>query len=152
MTVEYGCLWCRCGADDTVAVRYLSPDDLIFLNQVEVGADNPVDTNMLEAAAGRPRQSAGLVDAFPTIHVKAAALFDAVISYHPFIILGNKRTAIHAVRYFYALNGWMMTFSDTAMYNLAVRIADAHDLSVEEIARTFEEWASAIPDVDEDED
>jgi len=47
------------------------------------------DTKLLESAAGRPFQTVGQKDAYPTIFEKAAALFHSLINNHPFYN-GNK--------------------------------------------------------------
>ena len=51
------------------------------------------DTDVLEAAVLRPRQTFEGDDLYPDLPIKAAALFESLICNHPFVD-GNKRTAV----------------------------------------------------------
>lgn len=86
-------------------MRYLSVDEVIYINQDIVGAGSQVrDRNMLEAATERPKQSVFGEDAYPTVILKAAALFHSLVLNHPFMD-GNKRTATLALDTFLTYNG-----------------------------------------------
>ncbi len=55
------------------------------------------DRGLLESAINRPYQSFDGVDLYPSPVEKAAAIFESIISNHPFID-GNKRTAYVLMR------------------------------------------------------
>jgi death-on-curing protein len=87
-------------------VIYLSVDQVIAINQSQVGASSLRDRHLLESAVERPRASAFGEDAYPDVHTKAAALMQSLARNHPFLD-GNKRTALLATIVFYGLNGYL---------------------------------------------
>lgn len=99
---------------DTTPIRYLTVDELIYINEVLPGNDQihkilkgkqkVRDLGLLEAAAGRPQQSAFGADAYPTLTEKAAVLFHAIARNHPFAD-GNKRTGTLAALFMLEVNG-----------------------------------------------
>jgi death-on-curing protein len=74
-------------------VRYLETGAIIYINETQVGPGMVRDYELLEAAVMRPRQTVMGLDAYPSIHEKAAALTHSLIKNHPFVD-GNKRTAL----------------------------------------------------------
>jgi death-on-curing protein len=76
-------------------VRYLTVGDVIAFNRAEVGGDALADFGLLESAVLRPQTAIGELDAYPSVHEKAAALMHSLIRNHPFVD-GNKRTAVVA--------------------------------------------------------
>ncbi len=74
-------------------MRYLSPSEVIGINEQEVGTDLLADFGLLEAAVLRPQQTMFGADAYPDLHTKAAAMVHSLIRNHPFVD-GNKRTAV----------------------------------------------------------
>jgi death on curing protein len=74
-------------------VEYLTVADVMMIHCAETGhADPIVDFGRLESAVMRPQQSVGGQEAYPSLHLKAAALMHSLARNHPFVD-GNKRTA-----------------------------------------------------------
>ncbi len=59
-------------------MRYLSPSEVIRINEQEVGPDLLADFGLLEAAVLRPQQTVFGADAYPDIHAKAAAMMHSL--------------------------------------------------------------------------
>lgn len=122
---------------------YLTATEIIRLHDAEIGPDEPagVDLSLVESAAFRPRQSAFGEDAYPTLHLKAAALLHSLVCNHCFVS-GNKRTATLAVHTFYAINGYELTAEAGDLVALMLAVAksyvesedDGESRDVEEIA------------------
>ncbi|MQB01340.1 MAG: type II toxin-antitoxin system death-on-curing family toxin [Actinobacteria bacterium] len=105
-------------------MRYLSVGDVARIHEQELQEAEPIfDFGLLESAVMRPQQTVGGQDAYPTLHVKAAALMHSLIRNHPFVD-GNKRTAVIAVGTFYLLNGYSLQEARTAPPSARAR-ADA---------------------------
>ena len=90
------------------------------------------DLNFLRLAVGRPQMSAGLKDAYPTIYLKAAAMFHSIINNHPFLD-GNKRTSLFSAVLFLEYNGYKVNFTKKEAIQFTLR-AHNDDWKVEEIA------------------
>ncbi|MCE3198197.1 type II toxin-antitoxin system death-on-curing family toxin [Paenibacillus sonchi] len=90
-------------------IRYLSVQEAIAINLAMIQRYSPgeqigvKDTGLLESAVFRPQSSAFGNEAYPTIHEKAAALFESLGQNHPFYN-ANKRTAFTALVVFLRLN------------------------------------------------
>jgi death-on-curing protein len=123
-------------------VRYLTVGDVIAFNRAEVGGDALADFGLLESAVLRPQTTIGGLDAYPSIHEKAAALMHSLIRNHPFID-GNKRTAVVATFTFYMLNGWEVRAENSEVVALAVDVAEGH-LDVAAIAKGLSGWATQL--------
>lgn len=86
-------------------MRYLSVEDVLHLHALEVGPQVPLrDRGLLESAVTRPQQSAFGEDAYPSVHLKAAAMLQSLAQNQPFED-GNKRVAVLATFVFLGLNG-----------------------------------------------
>jgi len=119
---------CRLGAgyvewihDELVSVVWPSKDPIAdgeYRNQ-----------QLLESALGRPFQSAGGQEIYPTIVGKAAALFHSLISNHAFHN-GNKRTAVLAMNAFLMGNGYSLALDNDRMYELAQDTASYRERGV----------------------
>lgn len=111
------------------------------------------DINLLESSIGRPFQTYGGTDLYPTVPAKAAALFHALVCNHCFRN-GNKRTAVIALDFFLLLNGRMLAISNQDIYEIASNTAKANlegrkvDDVVENLTQTFEEQSVNMQDVD----
>jgi death-on-curing protein len=116
-------------------MRYLTVSDVAAMNTVFVGEDKPFDFGRLESSVQRPQTTVGGVDAYPTIHEKAAALLNSIVRNHPFFD-GNKRTALAAVVVFYRLNGYMLDLEQGDAVNLLLNIATRR-VSVGSIAKAL---------------
>ena len=75
---------------------------------------------------------------FPTLFLKAAALIQSIIVFHPFID-GNKRTAFETTRLFLLLNGYELVASSEEGVSFTKGIADGKITEIGEIA----EWLMA---------
>lgn len=98
------------------------------------GAKGIRDKAGLEAAIHRPYQTFDGIDLYASPIEKAAALFESIISNHPFID-GNKRTAYVLMRLLLRNNGFDLNVSGDVKYNFVINAAKG-DLTFEEI----KEW------------
>lgn len=81
----------------------------------------------IESAAMRPSATIGGEDAYPTVFLKAGALFHSVCGNHSFHN-GNKRAALLSTLYFLSEHGyWVDKCDDEEMYEFTRKIA-AHEL------------------------
>jgi death on curing protein len=124
---------------------YLTPDDVIRLNERQVGPGALRDRFLLVSAVERPQASAFGEDAYPDIHTKAAALLQSLAGNHPFVD-GNKRTAFLAVIVFYSLNGWLLQAEDVEIIHLVIDVAIGQLADVELIADSLKKWVRPVPD------
>jgi death-on-curing protein len=114
-----------------------------------VSAGEYRNKQLLESALGRPFQSAGGQDAYPTIIEKAAALFHSLIANHPFHN-GNKRTAVLSMDAFLMGNGYTMAVDNDRMYELAQDTASyrergvSHNDQLAKITETLDEHSVEI--------
>lgn len=113
---------------------------------VEVG-DQAVlrDRRILEAAVERPWQSAFGQDAYPTLDLKAAALYDSISNTQPFLD-GNKRAAQLAVQLLYAFAGWYFEAPIDAGYELAMYVANERPVDLQIVADKFAQWRFEVPE------
>ena len=118
-----------------MATRYLSVGDVVDLHDVECGR-TPVDAALLESAVARPRASALGEDAYPTLHLKVAALFHSLCENQAFED-GNKRTAVLAANSFYGLNGYVLPAHTVELVDLAFAVA-ARAADLDKIAEVLE--------------
>jgi death on curing protein len=70
-----------------------------------VGVAGPADADTLVAAVDAPGARQHDRDAYPGLHLKAAALLDALLRARPFA-WGNEQVALIATTVFLNLNGW----------------------------------------------
>lgn len=56
-------------------MRYLTVEDVIRINEAQVGPNALVDFGLLESAVLRPQATVGGEEAYPDLHIKAAVLF-----------------------------------------------------------------------------
>lgn len=115
-------------------LRYITVDELIYINQQVAVSDEKIhtivegkravrDIGLLEAAAARPASSAFGQDAFATLPEKAAVLLHAIARNHPFAD-GNKRTATVAALFLLAVNGWRVTWQAAEALSRIVAMAE----------------------------
>lgn len=112
-------------------VEYLTLEDLLGLVR-RLGAGPVRDVGLLDAAVSRPRSSAFGDDAYPTLHLKAAALLHSIVSNHA-LADGNKRLGLLATAVFLDINGETLELTDEDAFELVVTVA-AGRIDVEEIA------------------
>lgn len=76
-------------------------------------------------------------DAYPTIEEKAAALMSSLAQNHS-LVDGNKRLALVLTFTFLKLNGFELTVTNEAAFDLALDVAQRR-LALDEIASRFRE-------------
>lgn len=98
------------------------------------------DLGALESAFHRPNSVVFGVEAYPTIHEKAAALLDAINRNHA-LVDGNKRLSLIALFLIYRMNGYRTCrLSEDERYALVLTVASEHvDVPelADELARAF---------------
>ncbi|AHH93455.1 type II toxin-antitoxin system death-on-curing family toxin [Kutzneria viridogrisea] len=110
--------------------QYLTTNDLVAIAHLTMGGKALIrDAGLIDSAAHRPQATAFGQDAYPDLHVKAAALLHSVLRNHP-LVDGNKRLAWVACRTFLALNGADFTpdVNEATEFVLAVAACDEDDL------------------------
>ena len=89
-------------------MRYLTLGEVVELQrrllQATGGAPGIRDFGALKSAIAQPKATFGVVDLYPTLPEKAAALAFSLVQGHPFVD-GNKRVAHAAMETFLVLNG-----------------------------------------------
>ncbi len=121
--------------------EYLDPEDLVVIAQDAAGAGVVVrDHGLLASAAARPRASAFGADAYPTLHLKAAALLHSLVRNHP-LLDGNKRLAWLATYVFLDINGQRLVAGQDEVVDfvLAAAVGTVDDL--EKIAEQLAAWS-----------
>ncbi|RDI36907.1 type II toxin-antitoxin system death-on-curing family toxin [Falsibacillus pallidus] len=124
-------------------VIYLTTNQVIAINTVQIRLYSPAeqtgvkDPHLLDSALNRPRQSVFGSDAYPTIHQKAAALFESIAKNHAFHN-ANKRTALASLIIFLKINH----------YQWKMGIEEEQDFTVDVVNHkyTFQEIVSKIKD------
>jgi death-on-curing protein len=114
-------------------VIFLDLEDLLHVARRTLGDVEVRDVGLLESASARPRSTAFGEDAYPSIHVKAAALLHSIARNHS-LVDGNKRLALAATLAFYGLNGLRLTLSNDEAYELVMAVAAGELDDVERIA------------------
>lgn len=123
-------------------MRFLTPSEVVRINEQESGPDLLADFGLLEAAVMRPQQSVFGADAYPDIHTKAAAMMHSLIRNHPFLD-GNKRTGVLSVILLYNLNGFAIEADQGDVVALALDIAEGQ-IDVEGISGILKGWSRSL--------
>jgi death on curing protein len=121
--------------------EFLDLDDLLEIAREAVGADVVVrDHGLLESVLARPRASVFGQDAYPDLHVKAAALLHSLARNHA-LVDGNKRLAWIACRTFLAINGHWISATEDERFDFVIRVATAAVPDLENIAEQLGTWS-----------
>ncbi len=121
--------------------EYLDLDDLIEVARQAVGPGAVVaDYGLLESALARPRASVFGEDAYPDLHLKAAALLHSLLRNHA-LVDGNKRLAWTACRTFLAINGHWIRAPEDERFDFVVRVAAGTVRNLDEIATQLRTWS-----------
>ena len=121
--------------------EYLDLDDLLEVARRVVGKDVAVrDYGLLESAQARPRTSVFGQDAYPDLHLKAAALLHSLLRNHA-LVDGNKRLAWTACRTFLAINGRWISASEDQRFELVIRVAAGEEHDIDAIAEHLRAWS-----------
>jgi len=95
------------------------------------GATGIRDVGSLESAINRPYQTFDQRELYPDPIHKAAAIFESLISNHPFID-GNKRTAYVLMRLVLLENGLSLQAEENEKYEFVIR-ASKGEIKFQEI-------------------
>jgi death on curing protein len=121
--------------------EYLDLDDLLEIAREAAGANVVVgDYGLLESALARPRASVFGRDAYPDLHLKAAALMHSLARNHA-LVDGNKRLAWTACRTFLAINGQWISAPEDERFEFVIRVATGVMPDVDKIAEQLRTWS-----------
>jgi death-on-curing protein len=122
-------------------IEYLDLEDLVQVARRAVGGDVAVrDYGLLESALARPRASVFGQDAYPDLHLKAAALLHSLARNHA-LVDGNKRLAWTACRTFLAINGQWISAPEDDRFDFVIRVATGAEPGLDEIAGQLRSWS-----------
>lgn len=119
---------------------YLDIEDLLEIARAAVGRDVAIrDYGLLESALARPRASVFGQDAYPDLHVKAAALLHSLTRNHA-LVDGNKRLGWTACRMFLAINAQWITASEDDRFDFVIRAATGAMADLDEVGAQLRTW------------
>lgn len=99
-------------------MKYFEAEDIFVIHARIIdktdGSHGVRDVGIVSSTANRPRTSFGGKEFYVTIFEKAAAYFESIAFFHPFID-GNKRTAIAIAARFLFLNGYSLGVSNLVL-------------------------------------
>lgn len=122
-------------------IEYLDIEDLLEVARRVVGEDVAVrDYGLLESALARPRASVFGQDAYPDVHLKAAALLQS-LARNPALIDGNKRLAWMACRTFLAINDQWIKASEDQRFELVIEVSTGDEPDIDQIAEQLCAWS-----------
>lgn len=122
-------------------IEYLDLEDLLEIARAAVGADVRVgDYGLLESACARPRASVFGRDAYPDLHLKAAALLHSLARNHA-LVDGNKRLAWTACRTFLAINGESISAPEDDRFEFVIAVATGTVADLTQIAGQLRVWS-----------
>ena len=120
--------------------EYLDLDDLLEIGRAAVGEDVAVaDYGLLQSALARPRASVFGEDAYPALHLKAAALLHSLARNHA-LVDGNKRLAWTACRTFLGINDTWISAPEDDRFDFVIRVATGVASDVADIADVLRAW------------
>lgn len=120
-------------------------EDLLAAAEAALGQPPQIrDPGLLEAAVARTQATVFGVDAYATVHAKAAALLHSIVTGHA-LVDGNKRLGWVACRLFYRMNDADLRMPATVAYDLVVAIADG---SLRDVGRIAERLGPFVVDLE----
>jgi death on curing protein len=121
--------------------EFLDLEDLLDIAREAVGNNVVVgDYGLLESALARPRASVFGQDAYPDLHVKAAALLHSLARNHA-LVDGNKRLAWTACRTFLAINAHWISAPEDERFDFVIGVATGAMTGLDEIADRLRSWS-----------
>lgn len=121
---------------------YLTLESLMQIaRQGVAGTPEVRDYGLLESALARPQTTVFGKDAYPSLHGKAAALLQSLVSNHG-LVDGNKRLAWLATATFLWINGYNVVATDDEIFRLVVGIA-ARDAPLDDVDHIRQELVRA---------
>lgn len=132
----------KLGTENDAEITPLSVEELNLIHKEMItafgGTSEIRDAGLLESVSVAPFQSVFGEDAYPTVFDKAAKyLLD--FSRYQIYADGNKRMGIGAASVFLLSNGFQLTLTEEAMYNLVMDIATGKINETRQIAETLKE-------------
>jgi death on curing protein len=122
-------------------IEYLDLDDLLDIARDVVGGDVEVgDFGLLESALARPCAFVFGQDAYPDMHLKAAALLHS-LARNDALVDGNKRLAWTACRTFLAINGQWISAPEDDRFEFVIRVATGALPDLDEVAGQLRAWS-----------
>jgi death on curing protein len=123
------------------ATEYLDLDDLLEIAREAIDGDVVIrDYGLLESALARPRASVFGQDAYPDMHLKAAALLHSLARNHA-LTDGNKRLAWTACRTFLAINGQWIGAPEDERFDFVIGVATGALPDLEKAAEQLRTWS-----------
>jgi death-on-curing protein len=102
--------------------HFLRVADVLALAEAVLGHPPEVrDVGLIDSAIARPQAAFGGVEAYPSLHLKAAALLESLAGNHA-LVDGNKRTAFASLLFFYDLNGLRVTLDHDEAFELVIGV------------------------------
>ena len=121
--------------------EYLDLEDLLEIARQAVAKDVVVrDYGLLESALARPRASVFGQDAYPDLHLKAAALLHSLARNHA-LVDGNKRLTWTACRTFLAINAEWISAPEDERFDFVIGVATGAMSELDEIAAQLRSWS-----------
>ena len=121
--------------------EYLDLEDLLEIARQAVGKDVVVrDYGLLQSALARPRASVFGQDAYPDLHLKAAALLHSLARNHA-LVDGNKRLTWTACRTFLAINAEWISAPEDERFDFVIGVATGAMSELDEIAAPLRSWS-----------
>ena len=121
--------------------EYLDLDDVLEIAREAIGRDVDVgDYGLLESALARPRASVFGEDAYPDLHLKAAALLHSLARNHA-LVDGNKRLAWTACLTFLAINGQWISAPEDERFDFVIQVATGVMPELGKIAGQLRAWS-----------
>lgn len=106
----------------------ISLKDVLEIHEILIeefgGAKGIRDQGILESAINRPYQTFNGQDLYPTPAEKSAAIFESIISNHPFVD-GNKRTAYVMMRLILKENKLDVSASENEKFDFVIKAASS---------------------------
>jgi death on curing protein len=125
-------------------IRYLSLDDLLRIADAAVEGYVAVrDIGLLESALGRPRATVFGADAYPSLHLKAAALLHSLARNHA-LVDGDKRLAWAATAVFLGINGHRVVTGQDEVVDLVLAVAAGTLDDLEKITAQLAAWSGGL--------
>src|SRR6266566_1410370 len=123
-------------------MRYPTAEEVARINVDLTGDTLLRDPGLLASAVGRPQAGFEGTEAYETLWLKTAALFDSVARNHAFLD-GNKRTAVVAAIHMLNLTGYDLTAGQCEVVDLALDTVEG-SLTLQKIAEFFEQHAQPL--------
>lgn len=117
-----------------MSVQVLYPRFAVAVKVMAREGIGPIrDEGLLESAVARPSTTVMGSDAYPTLHLKAAALLHSVCLNHP-LVDGNERLSALLAVMFLCVNGEELVLTNDELYDLTMAVAAGELRDVDQIA------------------